>query len=234
MTDSTRFLEVARSDVHSVRPWSQWAYANRALSSMVRDLLDAADLQPGQRLLDYGCADRPYRSLVPAGVDYVGADLPGNFDADLELRLDGTVPLPDRSVDVILSTQVLEHVPQPNEYLAECFRLLRPGGTLVISTHGLMYYHRDPEDYWRWTPAGIRKVLGDQCLDIMELRGLLGLAAAALQVFQDATYWFVPRLLRRPYTLLMQGLIALADKRYSDDLRNENSWVIAVRAIRHE
>ena len=200
---------------------------------MVRELLDGASLQPGHRLLDYGCADQPYRSLIPADVEYVSADLPGNSEAKLELRPDGTVPLPDRSIDVILSTQVLEHVPRPDVYLEECRRLLRPGGTLVISTHGLMYYHPDPEDYWRWTPAGIRKVLGDQRFEVVELRGLLGLAAAALQVFQDATYWFLPRPLRRPYALLMQVLIALADRRYSEDLRNENSWTIAIRAVRH-
>ena len=232
MSRPPRFLPWRRDHVHSTRPWSQFAYVNDRLMHMVESLTRAATLPRGARVLDYGCADRPYRAVFGPDVDYVGADIPGNPAADVELRPDGTVPLPDASFDLVLSTQVLEHVESPTMYLSECFRLLRPGGTLVLSTHGIMYYHRDPEDYWRWTPAGLRRVVTERGFDVVELRGLLGLAAAALQLFQDGTYWFVPRLTRRPYALIMQRLIAFADRRYSETMRAENSWTIAVRAVR--
>lgn len=199
---------------------------------MVRDLAVPFARNPGSRVLDLGCADRPYVALFPAGVEYVGADLPGNPLADVLINEDGTCPLPGGSFDVVLSTQVLEHVPEPERYLAECFRLLRPGGSLVLSTHGIMYYHRDPEDYWRWTCAGLRRVLAAQGFTVVELRGLLGIGAAALQIFQDGTYWFLPRFLRRLYALAMQVCISLVDRLYTDAMRAENSWTIAVRAVR--
>ena len=44
------------------------------------------------------------------------------------------VPLADRCADVVLAGEVLEHVADTDQVIAECARLLRPGGTLVIDT----------------------------------------------------------------------------------------------------
>lgn len=212
-------------------PWSPFAYHGRRLRSVVRQLVKDTTTGPVD-VLDYGCADRPYRNELPPGSAYVGADLPGNGEADVQLRDEGTVPLPDGAFDVVLSTQVLEHVPDPMVYLDECWRVLKPDGSLILSTHGVMYYHRDPEDYWRWTPAGLRKVLEERGFEVDEMRGVLGLAAAAAQIFQDATHWKVPRRFRPIYTFLMQVFVALLDRGYSEELRLENSLTIAVRATR--
>ena len=205
---------------------------NRGLEQLVRDLTGACGLEPGAALLDYGCATRPYRHLLPTGVAYVGADLPGNPDADVQLRPDGTVPRGDATVDLVLSTQVLEHVRDPSLYLAECARLVRPGGSLVLSTHGSMYYHPDPDDYWRWTMAGLVLLVEQHGLHVVQRRGVLGLRAAAVQVFQDATVWSVPRLLRRMYTLVLQALVGALDRGLTPQSREDNGLVIAVRAIR--
>jgi SAM-dependent methyltransferase len=162
----------------------------------------------------------------------VGADLSGNPRADIEIRPDGTLPVPEGSFDLVLSTQVLEHVVDPGAYLKECYRVLRTGGTLVLSTHGVMYYHRDPEDYWRWMAPGLRKIVEDAGFTIAEMRGVMGLASAALQLFQDGTIWKVPRVLKKAYALIFQGLIALADRFYTEELRIDNGLVLAVRAVK--
>jgi 2-polyprenyl-6-hydroxyphenyl methylase / 3-demethylubiquinone-9 3-methyltransferase len=44
------------------------------------------------------------------------------------------VPLPDACTDVVVAGEILEHVEDDVAVLAECARLLRPGGTLVIDT----------------------------------------------------------------------------------------------------
>ena len=201
---------------------------------MIADLLAASSLPPGARVLDFGCADRPYEQELPDEVAYVGADLVGNDRADVTLRGDGTVPLPDASFDLVMSTQVLEHVEDTPAYLAECHRLLRPDGTLVLSTHGVMYYHRDPEDYWRWTKPGLTKVLEEAGFEVLEARGVLALAAAAIQIFQDATMWKVPRRLQRPYALVNQVAMRVIDGRYEEVTRVDNCLTLAVRARRVE
>jgi SAM-dependent methyltransferase len=69
------------------------------------------------------------------------------------------IPAPNGSFDIVLSTQVLEHVSQPAHYVAECFRVLKPGGYLVLTTHGLFEEHGCPYDYQRWTADGLHLLL---------------------------------------------------------------------------
>lgn len=226
------YLEARPTDVHSLARWDPFSYVAGQLEALVRELACPSSLPSGARLLDYGCATQPYRHLFGPGIDYVGADLHGNPLARVELREDGTVPLPDSSFDMVLSTQVLEHVVDPAGYLAECYRLLKPGGSVVLSTHGIMYYHPDPEDYWRWTSGGLVKVVEDAGLQVSNIRGVLGLAPAALQLLQWATLGHVPKVARRPYTMLMQGLIAVSDRRYTDVSRVHNALVLGVHATR--
>ena len=227
-----RFLAARRSDLHDLGVGAQFRWVNNGTRVAIRRVLAQAHLPEGGRVLDYGCGTGPYRDELPARTEYVGADIPGNPQATVEIRSDGTVPLPDGSFDLILSTYALEHVEEPNTYLAECRRLLRPGGTLALAVPVLMYYHRDPEDYWRWTVAGLRKTVEEAGFTISEMYGLLGLAAAAIQVFQDATLWRVPNFLKRVYIVVMQAAVRFVDRFYSDELRLENSLAIILRATK--
>jgi len=107
------------------------------------------------RLLDYGCGGMPQFS------PYVRADITPGPGIELILDQRGELPAePDGSFDVLLSTQVLEHVPDPDKYLAEAFRLLRPGGAMVLTTHGFVPEHGCPDDYHRWTGYGLERVVG--------------------------------------------------------------------------
>lgn len=221
-----------RPDIRDTRRWSQFGYHNRRLRELVRTLISRSGIGPGADVVDYGCADMPYRSELPPGVRYVGADLPGNAQADVVLGADGRLPLPDASADLVLSTQVLEHVDDPALYLAECARVLRPGGTLVVSTHGIMYFHPDPADHWRWTRTGLTRQLEAAGLEVVSVHGVMGLAAAAVQLFQDATIAYLPGVLRRPYALAMQALIAVCDRRYRAQARADNGLVLAALAAR--
>ena len=60
------------------------------------------------------------------------------------------------------------------------------GGRLLLSTHGVFFYHPDPEDYWRWTCAGLRRIVSDAGLEVERFEGMMGLLAVGLQITQDA------------------------------------------------
>jgi SAM-dependent methyltransferase len=181
------------------------------------------------RVLDYGCADVPYRGFFPDDIDYVGADIPGNPDATVDLNPDGTLPVEDAAFDAVLSTQVLEHVVDPGLYLSECFRVLRPGGRLLLSTHGVFMYHPDPDDYWRWTCAGLQRAVRGAGFEIERFEGIIGPIATGLQMTQDAVYWRLPRLLRPVFAFIMQSLIAAVD-RESAGRRRLDAAIFAVVA----
>src|SRR3954452_3858886 len=158
-----RFVEDRPGDIHEERPkpWHRYAYHVRTLPLAIALLAGELRAGSGSRVLDYGCGVVAYRHFFPADVRYAAADLPGNPHANLLLHGDGTVPAEDGGFDAVMSTQVLEHVPDPALYLAECFRVLRPGRRMLLSTHGTFVYHPDPDDYWRWTCAALQKAVRD-------------------------------------------------------------------------
>lgn len=110
------------------------------------------------KILDYGCGGSPYRFLFPSS-NYVRADLDGE-NLDFKISADGGIAdCPSAEFDLILSTQVLEHVPSPERYLSECRRLLKSGGKLLLTTHGTYEDHQCPGDYYRWTADGLELIL---------------------------------------------------------------------------
>ena len=230
--EAPRFLDDARGDLRGARPWHRLWYVIRALPAALERLARGLEVGPGDRVLDYGCADTPYRRFFPADAEYVGADLPGNPRARVHIAPDGTLPVQDESFDAVISTQVLEHAEDPARHLAECRRVLRPGGRLLLSTHGIMVWHPDPVDHWRWTCSGLRKVVEDAGLRVVQLEGIVGLAATGLQLLQDAIYWRAPAPLRPPLALVFQPLIALADRLEPRASKDMNAMVLAVVARR--
>lgn len=177
-------------------------------------------------LIDVGCGTMPYRPLFDAStIRYAGVDLTGNKLAEFYFTEDAKIPLHDAYTDVVLSTQVLEHVDDPIHYLEECFRILKPGGLLILSTHGYWNYHPTPTDYWRWTGAGLQKIIVDRGFILLEMKGIMGLSAAALQLLQDSVWLKIPKIFRPAFGLFMQAMIAFCDKLYTASARTKNASV---------
>lgn len=228
--DTHSFVAGRPADLRRATPWHRYGHHIRTLPARLQSLSRDLRLPPGGRVLDYGCADVPYRHFFPTDARFVAADLPGNPHAGMQLNADATVPSDGGSFDVVVSTQVLEHVADPALYLSECFRVLRPGGRLLLSTHGVFVYHPDPVDYWRWTCAGLRHVVEEAGFTIVRFEGIIGLVATGIQLIQDATYYRLPRALRPVYALVMQSLARLADRLQSQASRDLNAQVFGLVA----
>lgn len=92
-------------------------------------------------VLDVGAGPREFaEAFVDAGARYVAVDSdaaalsPLRSDASYALVGDGTtLPVRDRSVDVAFSSNVFEHVPDPERLGDELVRVVRPGGLVVVS-----------------------------------------------------------------------------------------------------
>jgi SAM-dependent methyltransferase len=165
-------------------------------------------------VVDFGGGSMPYRPIFRGrAVEYIGVDFDDNPLARLHVSKDLRTTLGDNTADVVLSTQVLEHVNDPPAYLLECRRVLKPGALLIISTHGHWMYHPDPVDYWRWTKPGLVKLLSEAGFEVSEIHGIMGLAATGIQFVQDGlTPLPMPRLFRLLLVALMQKLAWLVDR----------------------
>jgi SAM-dependent methyltransferase len=128
---------------------------------------DLCRVLPSSRglVLDVGCGAQPYRPLVHPGavyraIDYVGAERHFGYSAPDTTYYEGICwPVTDGSVDLILCTETLEHVPEPRAFLAEGFRCLKPGGRILLTVPFAARWHFIPHDYWRLTPAGLERLL---------------------------------------------------------------------------
>ena len=102
-------------------------------------------------------AQEDLRTLFP-GMDYIGADMrPGpGVDRVLDLH---DLAMEAASVNTVLCLDTLEHVEYPRRAMEEMQRVLRPGGTLIISSVFEFPIHGHPNDFWRFTPEGFRSLL---------------------------------------------------------------------------
>lgn len=134
---------------------AEWDYL--ILKDIVTYVSNAAASCEG-RLIDFGCGRSPYREMF-SKCEYLRADLDKSKGADYLVAPDGTVDAPSGGFDVVLSTQVAEHVTYPPVYLKEAWRLLKPGGMLILTTHGMWEDHAVPYDFQRWTADGLDRDL---------------------------------------------------------------------------
>lgn len=141
----------------------------------------AKEVAPGKVVLDAGAGECAYRPFF-AHCRYIGVDLavgdPGwnykNLSAVADLQ---AVPLGAASVDVVVSTQTLEHVARPGDVLREFYRVLRPGGTLYLTAPMAHIEHQAPHDFWRYTSYGLKLLLRragfpDEGCEVKPLGGL--------------------------------------------------------------
>ena len=112
-------------------------------------------------VLDLGCGSRPYESFFNGNVKrWVGADYPASGHPparSVDLFADAMrLPLAGESFDTVLCTQVLEHVQEPLDLLREAWRVLRPGGYLVLTAPQYNGLHGEPQDFYRYTRYGLQ------------------------------------------------------------------------------
>jgi len=139
-------------------------------SMLIRILLlnkisKAASKYAKGKLIDLGCGVKPYRELfLPYITEYIGVDHPDinkyHYNAnDVELWEDCCkVSLENGYSDTIFSSQVLEHIEHPIQFVNEAYRLLKNGGNIIVTVSFLEFLHQPPYDYYRFTHFALKKL----------------------------------------------------------------------------
>lgn len=137
-------------------------HLDKELDSMTRDALNRA-VNQGDDWLDLGCGLKPFLECFK-GASYVGLDVEiSGRNSDLkeaDITYDGlNIPFDRNTFDGILCTQVFEHVENVEYLLVECNRVLKSGGSLVVSVPFVYREHEQPYDFRRFTSFGILQLL---------------------------------------------------------------------------
>lgn len=124
-------------------------------------------------ILDVGSGSGPFRRHMPAG---------RILSMDIDMRLRPAIvanarqmPFETGAFQSVICTEVLEHVPQPDQCLQEIRRVLAPGGILYLTVPMLWPLHYEPHDYYRYTRHGIRYLLETAGFELMETNPIGGL-----------------------------------------------------------
>jgi len=107
--------------------------------------------------LDLGCANSPYSAYFK---NRVGLDIAAGPGVDV-VGDAHSLPFADATFEQIFCTEVLEHLHTPERAIAEMSRVLKPGGTLLLTTRFLFPIHDAPHDYYRYTEYGLRHLFRD-------------------------------------------------------------------------
>jgi SAM-dependent methyltransferase len=138
-------------------------------------------------LLDVGCGSMPYRKYFNVSY-YVGLDLQGRR-ASATHYYDGKVfPFGDGEFNYVLTSQVLEHVFNPDDFLSEIHRVLRKDGILLLSTPFLWDEHEQPFDYARYSSFGLRYLLERHDFEVLEHQKTMDDIRAIFQIINAYIY----------------------------------------------
>jgi len=137
------------------------------------------------KVLDIGCGRKPYYKYFRHSF-YVGID---KYSEEADIIADAeALAIRSSSFDIVLCTQVLEHVKNPLDVLKEINRVLRDKGLLILSTRGFWIEGHEPEDYWRWTIQGLFKILNESGFKVIG-----HVSMAPITTLFQTTLLFVPQ-----------------------------------------
>lgn len=147
-------------------------FARKDLAAQIRDLARSIT----GKTLDVGCGSKPYQTLCDSS-EYVGMELDTAENRRKKLAdcfYDGhRFPFEADTFDSAMASQVLEHVFNPNEFLREVYRVLKPGSHLLMTVPFTWDEHEQPADYARYSSFGLRSLLENNGFDIILQRKTL-------------------------------------------------------------
>lgn len=200
----------------------------RSLSDAIDRLIETVPRPVArQRALDIGSDLCPYQDALEArGYAVETLDLAGSA-ADHAGTVEST-GLPDKSFDLVLCTQVLEHCLDPFRAIQEIHRILKPGGRLLASAPHVWFYHPHPTDHWRFTQQGMAQICERGGLTLRQLLAQGGSVLAAAQIMNFLAFGVLGRA-GAPLYLASNLVAPLLDRVLSNDLFCLNFALLAER-----
>lgn len=156
MTNKTNIRMLSNLTVNKITHYFLDSYRRKAIDDL---LIENRDIFQGV-VLDIGGRDRGI-FLKPKNIvkKWIFADIEKKHNPDVVLDVANMKKIQSGAIDIILATELFEHVEKIDSGLKECYRVLQKNGKMIISVPFMFPVHADPFDFQRWTETKWRKVL---------------------------------------------------------------------------
>jgi SAM-dependent methyltransferase len=172
-------------------------------------------------LYDLGCGTRPYEDFIgPLTEAYIGVDWQNTLhDQKMDVVADLNQPLPieDAQADTVVCFQTLEHLCEPQAFLKEARRIMKPGAHILITVPFMWHVHEPPYDFFRYTRYGLEHLLKKAGFEDIQIKADSGFWTMLALKINYQTYRYGGRLgkwvhwLLAPFWFLNQVLLPLLD-----------------------
>ncbi|MFB2121292.1 class I SAM-dependent methyltransferase [Parapedobacter sp. 2B3] len=144
------------------------------------------------KLLDFGCGSKPYKALFGVS-EYVGTDIEvsghDHRNEAIDVYYDGnTLPFADESFDSVFSSEVFEHVFNLSQILDELHRVLKPGGSMLVTVPFVWDEHEIPYDFARYTSFGLKHVLQEKGFVVLQEKKTTNYVGTLCQMWAAYVY----------------------------------------------
>jgi SAM-dependent methyltransferase len=103
------------------------------------------------RAIEFGGSN----GVIPKMLPNLRYEVASNFP---EVDIQDLSNYTDHSYKIVVIDNILEHIPEPAKAIREIFRILETGGICICLTPFLIRVHGYPDDFWRFTESGLRKL----------------------------------------------------------------------------
>ncbi|MDV3503089.1 class I SAM-dependent methyltransferase [Marinobacter sp. M-5] len=194
-------------------------------------------------IFDLGCGEAPYREFfLKYAKQYTGVDWAGSLHetkADIAADLNKIIPVESDVADSVVSISVIEHLYDPETMLSEAYRILKPGGDLVVQVPWQWHIHEFPHDYFRYTPSGLSYLLQEAGFSDIRIEAQSGFFTTMVLKFNYFSTRFIAgrepmRLMLKwaltPLWYICQSIAPILDKADKDwDLESFGYFITAVK-----
>lgn len=136
------------------------------------DLDECKSLLKG-KVLNAGAGWRDVSHLVEGELTNQDITWPGDERTNIQIYSPlHQIPVASNFFDAILCIAVLEHVENPEEVVPELYRVLKPGGHLILEVPFLQPEHKVPTDYQRYTKDGLVRLVSHHGFSVEQIKGL--------------------------------------------------------------
>lgn len=207
---------------------------------LMQDIKNAIDAHASGSLLDVGCGNKPYKEWYgPRTENSLGCDMEQS-DKNLVDTLCPANQLlfDDGQFNTVLCTQVLEHVFETSGVLSEAYRVLKPGGKIILTVPFTWEIHEKPYDFYRFTRYSLQEAFANAGFQNIDIKANGGKWACCFQMFINTVYSTFPyktfraKILKLIFmelrlTWFLNKIAISLDKKYFDEWWTLNYIVVA-------